>query len=186
MSYAIVEGELRGVRQVVSPNADERPDSKDISLLVIHNISLPPGEFGGKYVEQLFTNTLNPDEHPYFAGIANLRVSSHLFIDRQGKVVQFVNFNRRAWHAGESSWCERAVCNDYAIGIELEGTDYLSFTDEQYQALTELTLLIQQAYPNITSERIVGHSDIAPDRKTDPGLCFDWHRYLSALVPNQA
>jgi len=181
MPYAIVEGELHGVQQIISPNADSRPDPAPISLLVIHNISLPPGEFGGGYVERLFTNCLDPGEHPYFSEIAGLRVSSHLFIDRIGQVTQFVNLNDRAWHAGMSSWCEHQPCNDYSIGIELEGTDYLSFTDSQYDTLVSVTRSVQQSYPEITLERIVGHADIAPDRKTDPGLCFDWNRYLSAL-----
>jgi AmpD protein len=181
MSYAIVEGELHGVRQIVSPNSDCRPDSAAISLLVVHNISLPPGEFAGGHVERLFTNCLDPGEHPYFSEIADLKVSSHLFIDRVGQVTQFVNLNSRAWHAGKSSWCEQGTCNDYSIGIELEGTDYLSFTDSQYESLVSVTRSIQQFYPEITSERIVGHADIAPGRKTDPGLCFDWNRYLSAL-----
>lgn len=179
MSYAIVEGELRGVRQISSPNADSRPES--VSLLVIHNISLPPGEFGGGYVESLFTNSLNAEQHPYFSEISDLKVSSHLFIDRQGTVIQFVNLDRRAWHAGESSWCDKPTCNDYSIGIELEGTDYLSFTEAQYQTLVEVTQSILAYYPEIEIGRIVGHSDIAPGRKTDPGLCFDWNRYLSAL-----
>jgi N-acetyl-anhydromuramoyl-L-alanine amidase len=181
MSLSIRAGELQEVRQVASPNADERPDPRDISLLVIHNISLPPGEFGGDHVVQLFTNTLSETEHPYFAEIVPLRVSAHLFIDRAGSVTQFVNLNRRAWHAGESSWCERQCCNDYSVGIELEGTDYQGFTDEQYDSLIAVTGSIQQCFPAITMERIVGHSDIAPGRKTDPGLCFDWHHYLSSL-----
>ena len=181
MPFVIQAGELSGVRQSPSPNVDERPDPGDISLLVIHNISLPPGEFGGGDVERLFTNQLDAGAHPYFAAISHLRVASHLFIDRQGAIIQFANLERRAWHAGESSWCDRSGCNDYSIGIELEGTDFLAFTSNQYEVLTELTRAIVRSYPAITTERIVGHSDIAPGRKTDPGLCFDWHRYLSAL-----
>lgn len=186
MPYSITDGELLGACQIASPNADERPGAVTVSLMVVHNISLPPGEFGGGYVEHLFTNSLDPEEHPYFSDIAELKVSSHLFIDRSGQVTQFVNLNRRAWHAGESSWCDQKACNDYSIGIELEGTDYLSFTDAQYETLTSVTRLIQQAYPGITSDRIVGHSDIAPGRKTDPGLCFDWHRLLSSLDSSEA
>lgn len=181
MPFSINKGELDRARQIPSPNADDRPDSSDITLLVIHNISLPPDQFGGPYVEQLFTNTLDPKEHPYFSEIADLRVSSHLFIDREGGVTQFVNLDRRAWHAGESSWCGRSQCNDFSIGIELEGTDNLSFTDQQYEALAGVTRCLLQSYPKITQDRIVGHSDIAPGRKTDPGLCFGWHRYLSSL-----
>ncbi len=182
MKPCVIEnGILQGVRQIDSPNCDERPAGVPVDLLVVHNISLPPGEFGGSHVTALFTNTLDPEHHPYFRTIADLRVSSHLFIDRAGEITQFVNFNRRAWHAGQSSWCGREACNDYSIGIELEGTDYLAFTDAQYAALVAVSRALMQVFPALKSERIVGHEDIAPGRKTDPGLCFDWHRYLAAL-----
>lgn len=168
-------------RQIVSPNSDPRPEGVGPELLVIHNISLPPEEFGGGYIEQLFTNSLNPEEHPYFEEISDLRVSSHLLIDRAGEVIQFVSFDDRAWHAGESSWGGRPKCNDFSIGIELEGSDNQEFTEDQYHVLAETTRLIVNRYPNILSENIVGHSDIAPGRKTDPGPFFNWN-YFRALV----
>lgn len=166
---------------MLSPNYDARPQNTEVDLLVIHNISLPPEEFGGAYIEQLFTNSLNPDEHPYFAEIAHLRVSSHLLIKRNGGLTQFVNLLDRAWHAGESSWCGRDGCNDYSIGIELEGSDNQKFTEQQYQSLCALTEILLESFPKISAERIVGHSDIAPGRKTDPGPFFDWDRYRSNL-----
>ncbi len=185
MQLSIVDGELSGCTQIESPNSDQRANPQNISLLVIHGISLPPGEFGGPHVQQLFTNNLDKDAHPYFAKINDLRVSAHLFINRQGEIFQFVNFNRRAWHAGESSWCGQSSCNDYSLGIELEGTDYLAYTDAQYDSLAAASRAILQAYPDIDTDRIVGHSDIAPGRKTDPGMCFDWHRFLSSLESKQ-
>lgn len=181
MEYSIEDGRLLGVTQIHSPNQSERSAAEEINLLVIHNISLPPGEFGSEYVTQLFCNTLDPNHHPYFKEIAHLKVSSHLLIARDGRVVQFVPFNMKAWHAGESSFCGRSNCNDYSIGIELEGTDHLPFTDAQYEVLTGVTLALIQAYPCLILDRIVGHSDIAPGRKTDPGPCFDWVRYRSIL-----
>lgn len=177
-------GWLEGCQKVISPNFDQRPAHTEVDLLVIHNISLPPEEFGGGYIEQLFTNDLNPAEHPYFAEIADLRVSSHLLIDRAGKVTQFVSLFDRAWHAGESSWCERSSCNDYSIGIELEGSDHHSFSSEQYLALSKLTKVILRSFRKISQDRIVGHSDIAPGRKTDPGSHFDWQRYQQSLESN--
>lgn len=174
-------GWLVDCRKVISPNCDTRATHTEVDLLVIHNISLPPEEFGGGYIEQLFTNNLNPAEHPYFSEIADLRVSSHLLIDRAGKITQFVSLFDRAWHAGESTWCERSNCNDYSIGIELEGSDNQGFLDEQYMALSEITKVFLKAFPKITPDRIVGHSDIAPGRKTDPGPYFDWGRYKSSL-----
>lgn len=168
-------------RHIVSPNFDARPETVVPELLVIHNISLPPEEFGGGYIEQLFTNSLNPQEHPYFAEIAHLRVSSHLLIDRLGRVTQFVSLADRAWHAGESNWCGKTNCNDFSIGIELEGSDNQKFEEIQYECLAELTRLIQQHYPNIANNSIVGHSDIAPARKTDPGPYFDWQSYRKSL-----
>ncbi|UTM57718.1 1,6-anhydro-N-acetylmuramyl-L-alanine amidase AmpD [Photobacterium sp. CCB-ST2H9] len=172
---------LEQVRQVPSSHCDIREDEQDISLLVIHNISLPPGQFGGPYIEQLFTGTLDPAGHPYFAEIHQLRVSAHCLIRRDGEVVQFVPFNARAWHAGMSEFGGREKCNDFSIGIELEGTDTLPYTPEQYDALKALTQTLMQMYPAITRSRITGHEFIAPGRKTDPGLAFDWRRYKTAL-----
>jgi AmpD protein len=166
-------GWLSGIRHVISPNCDGRPDGETVRLVVIHNISLPPGEFGGPGVEQLFTNGLDPAEHPYYAAISDLRVSAHFFIRRDGEVIQFVPCGQRAWHAGASCWQGRERCNDFSIGIELEGTDEVPFTDRQYEALNELMALLVAAYP---IQGVAGHSDIAPGRKTDPGACFDWGR----------
>jgi AmpD protein len=163
-------------------NFDERPPHIRIDLLVIHNISLPPGEFGGPWIDDLFMNRLDPDAHPYFREIARLQVSSHLLIRRDGQLIQYVPLNRRAWHAGSSRFCGRERCNDFSIGIELEGSDEQRFTDAQYATLIHTTLAIQQLYPAITHERITGHSEIAVGRKTDPGPCFDWPRYLQALT----
>lgn len=172
---------LPGATPQPSPNADERPDGCPVDLLVIHNISLPPGKFGGDFVEDLFLNRLDPDAHPYFATIAGLRVSSHLFIRRDGRCTQFVALDRRAWHAGVSCFDGRERCNDFSIGIELEGSDDTAFTDPQYSRLAEMTQAIHRHYPAITSDRITGHSDIAPQRKTDPGPHFDWQRYRDSL-----
>ncbi len=174
-------GLLDAARQVSSPNCDERLAGGDIDLLVIHGISLPPAQFGGPYIEQLFTNRLDPAAHPYFADIAHLRVSAHLLIRRDGELVQFVPFNRRAWHAGVSSFCGRERCNDFSIGIELEGTDSTPYTAAQYAQLVAVTRALQQAYPAIVADHIVGHCDIAPGRKTDPGPAFDWAAYRDAL-----
>jgi len=164
-----------------SANWDERPGDAPVDLLVIHNISLPPGEFGGPWIDDLFMNRLDPQAHPYFQEIAGLRVSAHLLIRRDGRLIQYVPLDRRAWHAGESNFCGRERCNDYSIGIELEGSDDQPFTDAQYATLIRATQAIQQHFPQITGARITGHSDIAPGRKTDPGPCFDWPRYLAAL-----
>ncbi len=166
-------GWLAGVRRIESPNQDPRPAGEVVSLLVIHNISLPPGVFGGPGVAQLFTNRLNPDEHPYYADIAHLRVSAHFFIRRDGELIQFVACSARAWHAGVSRWQGRERCNDFSIGVELEGTDDLPFTDAQYLTLNRLVAVLRRAYP-ITA--LAGHDQIAPGRKTDPGACFDWSR----------
>ena len=168
------KGWLDNARIVPSPNCDERPGGEAPSLIVIHNISLPPGEFGGDAVEQLFTNCLDWDAHPYYQGIRGLEVSAHFLIRRNGEVVQFVPCTMRAWHAGASAWEGRERCNDFSIGIELEGTDDQPFDDRQYTALSELTRALKDTYP-ITG--IAGHADIAPGRKTDPGPCFDWTRY---------
>lgn len=165
-----------------SPNCSERPAGVPVDVLVIHNISLPPGEFGGGWIDALFTNQLDPAAHPYFSGIAHLRVSAHLLIDRHGQLTQYVPFNRKAWHAGQSCYDGREQCNDFSIGIELEGCDDREFTEAQYQALTRVTKQILAAYPKISPEAIVGHSDIAPGRKTDPGPCFDWVRYKEGVA----
>ncbi len=172
---------LPRVRRVASPNCDARPDPDDISLLVIHGISLPPGRFGGPWVEALFTNTLDPGADPAFASIATLRVSAHLFVRRDGRTVQFVPLRQRAWHAGVSIFEGRERCNDYSIGIELEGTDERAYTERQYRRLAVLCRQLIQRFPAITPNRVVGHSDIAPGRKTDPGPAFDWIRLRRAL-----
>lgn len=166
-------GWLAGARHVVSPNCDARPVGEAIRLVVIHNISLPPGEFGGPGVEQLFTNQLDPGEHPYYSAIKDLRVSAHFFIRRDGELVQFVPCGLRAWHAGVSCWQGRERCNDFSIGIELEGTDEMPFTDRQYEVLNALLAVLRSAY---AIAGVTGHSDIAPGRKTDPGAYFDWGR----------
>lgn len=167
-------GWLDTARRCPSPNCDERPGNEAPSLAVIHNISLPPGEFGGSAVEELFANRLDWDAHPYYQGIRGLKVSAHFFIRRDGELVQFVPCSLRAWHAGASQWQGRRQCNDFSIGIELEGTDETPFTDAQYETLARLTQALQAAYP---IAGIAGHSDIAPGRKTDPGPHFDWARY---------
>lgn len=171
-----------GARRVESPNLSDRPVGRAIDMLVIHNISLPPGEFGGPWIEKLFTNTLDPSAHPYFESIAQLKVSAHLLIDRAGKVTQFVPFDKKAWHAGQSNFAGEQNCNEFSIGIELEGCDDKVFTDQQYDVLAQLTRYLRDCYPAILPERIVGHSDIAPGRKTDPGPCFDWQRYRKACL----
>ena len=166
---------------IPSPNCNPRPDPEDISLIVIHGISLPPGEFGGPYIEQLFTNTLDTDNHDYFKGLKDLKVSSHLLIRRDGQVVQFVPFSQRAWHAGVSSYQGRDNCNDYSIGIELEGTDHVAYDQRQYQALIAVILAIFKTFPHTELNRIAGHCDIAPQRKTDPGPVFDWAKLSDGL-----
>ena len=165
---------LREARQVLSPHCDERPPGMLPELIVVHGISLPPGEFGGPWIEQLFTGGLDPGAHPYFTAIAAMRVSSHLLVRRNGEVVQFVPFGLRAWHAGPSSWQGRQACNDFSIGIEMEGTDDGAYEAAQYQTLAGLITALCQAYPTLARERVVGHSDIAPDRKSDPGPAFAW------------
>ncbi|MBD3670480.1 MAG: 1,6-anhydro-N-acetylmuramyl-L-alanine amidase AmpD [Gammaproteobacteria bacterium] len=177
----IASGLIRGARYIASPNCDDRPDPFEINLLVVHGISLPPNEFGGPWIEALFTNSLDPDAHPYFREIHELRVSSHLLIRRDGELLQFVPFNKRAWHAGVSNFCGRERCNDYSIGIELEGTDELPYEEAQYRRLAEVVETVQKAYPEITRDRIVGHSDIAPGRKTDPGPAFSWEHFAQLL-----
>jgi AmpD protein len=169
-------GLLRGARQIASPNFDSRPAGVETDLIVVHGISLPPGDFGGPWIDRLFTNTLPPHEHPYFAEVAPLRVSSHLVLDRDGEVTQYVRFTDRAWHAGKSAYKDREACNDYSVGVELEGTDTLPYAAAQYDALAEVVAALCAAYPRLSAQRLVGHSDIAPGRKTDPGPAFDWPR----------
>lgn len=172
------QGWLSGVRRVVSPNHDARPARTPIELLVIHNISLPPNEYGGDAIERFFTNTLDHAEHPYYGQLKGVRVSSHFLVRRDGQVIQFVPCNKRAWHAGVSTWRGRSRCNDFSIGIELEGSDFEPFTERQYAALERLTRRLRRTYPIVD---VVGHSDIAPERKTDPGPFFDWQRYAARL-----
>lgn len=178
-------GWFTGVTHCPSPNFNARPEGEAISLLVIHNISLPPACFGTGKVQQFFQNQLDPNEHPYFAGICQLTVSAHLFVERDGAVTQFVSLLDRAWHAGVSRFDGREGCNDFSIGIELEGTDDLPYSDAQYAALACLTQAIREVWPAIGSERIRGHDEIAPGRKTDPGPAFDWVRYRADLHPNE-
>ena len=180
-AYTIRNHRLVEATFVASPNADDRPSDSDIELLVIHNISLPPGEFGTGCVQKLFCNDLDCDTHPFFDGLRELRVSAHLLIERSGALYQFVEFDRRAWHAGQSCFRGRERCNDFSLGIELEGTDDQAFTERQYRALLGVTRALISEYPALNSGRIVGHSDIAPGRKTDPGPCFDWPRYRAGL-----
>ena len=174
------EHRLEGARICDSPNFSDRLN-EEISLLVIHNISLPPGQFGNNFVDQFFTNKLDPKKDPYFEEIYEMKVSSHLFIDREGLLTQFVPFDRAAWHAGVSEFKGRDNCNEFSIGIELEGTDDLEYPPNQYKTLIEATKALMEAYPNISADNIVGHQDIAPVRKTDPGEAFDWDLYKSSL-----
>lgn len=184
MDYSIDSGWLIPARHTPSPNHDERPAGCDIDLLVIHGISLPPGEFGGPWIDALFCNALDPAAHPYFREVAGLRVSAHVLIRRDGDVVQYVPFERRAWHAGLSCFAGRERCNDFSIGIELEGCDDQPYSDVQYTRLAAVTRALLAAYPALNAERIVGHSDIAPGRKTDPGPGFDWPRFRALLHVN--
>jgi N-acetyl-anhydromuramoyl-L-alanine amidase len=177
----IVDHQLVSARRVNSPNHSARPKGEEICLLVIHSISLPPGDYGGPHIDELFCNCLDGDAHEYFKEIAHLKVSSHILIRRDGEVIQYVPFDRKAWHAGASLFEGRVECNDFSIGIELEGTDEDQFTKAQYEQLKQLTLLIMELYPEINVDKIVGHSDIAPGRKTDPGPNFDWQRYRKDL-----
>ena len=167
-------GLMKGARFLASPNCDERPAGCAVDLLVIHHISLPPGEFGGPGIVDLFTNRLDPAAHPYYGAIAATKVSAHFLIRRDGELIQFVSCAKRAWHAGESSWKGRSRCNDFSIGVELEGTGEVPFTAAQYRRLAALTRALRARYP---IRDLVGHSDIAPGRKTDPGPLFDWARY---------
>ncbi|SDS63532.1 AmpD protein [Halopseudomonas litoralis] len=182
MQIDAANGWLNGIHLCPSAHFNARPDATDISLLVIHNISLPPGQFGTGCVHEFFSGTLDSTADAYFAEIADLRVSAHFLIERDGRITQFVSCLDRAWHAGQSSFAGRDDCNDYSLGIELEGTDEQSFTDLQYASLVTLTRTLQQAFPLISRSRITGHEHIAPGRKTDPGPCFDWARYLDQLT----
>lgn len=184
LAYSInpTSGLLQQARYIPSPHCDTRPTDVSLDMIVIHNISLPPAQFGGRAVEQFFCGELDSSAHPYFETIAALRVSSHLFIKRSGEIIQFVPFHLRAWHAGESSFAGRTRCNDFSVGIELEGTDDLPFEAKQYETLAGIIRALLLAYPHITPERIVGHSDIAPLRKTDPGPAFDWNHLKGMLA----
>ena len=167
-------GWIEGVRRVVSPNYDERPAGAELGLIVVHGISLPPGEFGNGWIDRFFCNELPGEAHPFFATICDVTVSSHVLIARDGGLTQYVPFDRRAWHAGRSEYCGRTACNDFSVGIELEGTDDLPYASEQYRALAQLIVALRRSYPSLAAAEIVGHSDIAPGRKTDPGPAFDW------------
>jgi N-acetyl-anhydromuramoyl-L-alanine amidase len=175
-------GLLTGVRQVLSPHCDERPAGVTADLIVLHGISLPPGEFGGPWIDRLFTGDLPAEAHPYFGAIAGGRVSAHALIRRAGAIVQYVPFGQRAWHAGVSSYEGRAACNDFSVGIELEGTDDIPYTDAQYEQLARLIQALLREYPTLGRERVVGHNEVAPGRKTDPGPVFDWERLRHLLV----
>lgn len=174
-------GWIDGARRIQSPNRDARPGGCQPELIVIHGISLPPGEFGGSCIDRFFANALAADEHPYFATICEMRVSAHALIDRSGELTQYVPFTERAWHAGQSSYRGRDACNDFSIGIELEGTDELPYTAAQYERLAQLVRALRGAYQTLRAADIVGHSDISPGRKTDPGPAFDW-QYFARLV----
>lgn len=176
-----ITGWCQGAQQCPSPNFNARPDGEVVSLLVIHNISLPPGQFGTRKVQAFFQNCLDACEHPYFASIAAMTVSAHFLIERDGSLFQFVSCHERAWHAGVSRFDGRENCNDFSIGIELEGTDSDPYSDRQYEVLAQLTRQIMSCYPAITPARIQGHCDIAPERKTDPGEAFDWARYFAGI-----
>lgn len=186
MHIRIEDGWASGVQACPSPHYNQRPPADSVSLLVIHNISLPPGQFGGGFVQQFFAGTLDPRAHPYFAEIASLRVSAHFLIERDGEITQFVSCRNRAWHAGASRYGGRSDCNDFSIGVELEGTDAEPYSDAQYTSLVLLTHALQNAYPDITRHRITGHEFIAPQRKTDPGPAFDWGRYFASLAVAQS
>lgn len=178
---SIINGWLSDVDKIKSPHYSSRDLDSPISLLVVHNISLPPGQFGGPYITDLFLGNLSPDDDPYFQEIHQLRVSAHCLIRRDGQLIQYVSFDDKAWHAGVSSFNGREKCNDFSIGIELEGTDSIPYTNIQYQQLVCLVKKLQEYYPLISHNHLVGHCDIAPGRKTDPGESFDWHYFKSLL-----
>lgn len=179
--FSISSGWVDQARRVNSPNFNARPVGVAVELLVIHGISLPPGEFGGPWIDELFLNQLNPQQHPYFAEIAGMKVSSHFLIRRDGELVQYVGCDQRAWHAGRSCWEGREECNDFAIGIELEGADQVAYADAQYATLNRLIEVLRTAYPQV-GDRIVGHEHVAPGRKTDPGPAFEWPRIKASLL----
>jgi len=183
LNYTVSPGAglIRPGTQCPSPNQDDRPAGMEPELIIIHSISLPPGKFGGPQVQELFTNCLDWDAHPYFNEIRDLKVSAHLLIRREGDLIQFVPLGRRAWHAGESSFRGRSCCNDYSIGIELEGDDETPYTDAQYSHLTAVITAIRECYPDITVRHIAGHCDVSPGRKSDPGSAFDWLRLYDGL-----
>lgn len=181
-AYCLDDGWLRGARACPSPNANARPDGVPVSLLVVHNISLPPGVFGGPYIDDLFCNRLDHDAHPYFDTLRGLQVSAHFLVRRDGEVVQYVPVGARAWHAGASSFGGRENCNDFSVGVELEGTDDVPYTDIQYRRLADIAAALVREFPAITAERIAGHADVAPGRKTDPGAAFDWPRFRTLLA----
>jgi len=185
MRVDLTTGLLDAARFQPSPNCDDRPAGLTPDLIIIHGISLPPGEFGGPWIDALFTNAIDPTAHPYFQTIAGLRVSAHLLIRRDGALVQYAPFHRRAWHAGESVYQGRCRCNDFSIGIELEGVDHLPYDDCQYVRLAAVIPALRRAYPAILPERLAGHADIAPGRKTDPGPAFDWAK-LRRLLEDRA
>ncbi len=175
------DGWIPAARQMHSPNSNPRPEGALVELIVIHNISLPPGNYGGGFIEALFTNQLDPHAHPYFQTLIGLQVSAHFLVRRTGELLQFVSTEDRAWHAGQSRWCGRENCNDFSLGIELEGTDDDLYTDAQYDQLKGLIEALWCCYPTLSPEAIVGHCDIAPGRKTDPGPAFDWQRLAKDL-----
>ena len=174
-------GLVTHTRQVLSPHFDARPAGVDPALIIVHGISLPPGEFGGPWIDRLFSGNLPPEVHPFFQGLKGWRVSAHALIGRDGAITQYVPFGARAWHAGRSHYQGREACNDFSIGIELEGTDEIAYTDAQYAALAALIAALLATYPTLSAEHVVGHSDVAPQRKTDPGASFEWPR-LRALA----
>ena len=174
-------GWLQSVEVFRSPNFDSRPDNTQIKLVVIHGISLPPGEYGGGHIQQFFCNNLDPQHHPYFESICSMTVSAHCLVERDGNIVQFVSFKDRAWHAGESEWRGEPACNNFSVGIELEGCDDEAYCEEQYVSLARIIAALRSTYPQITDDAITGHSDIAPARKTDPGPAFDWGKLAEYL-----
>lgn len=183
-SVTFSSGLLDAARQQPSPNCDARPAGMQPELIVVHGISLPPGEFGGPWIDRLFTNCLEPDAHPYFSEICGLRVSSHFLIRRDGELVQYVPVDQRAWHAGQSRFAGRERCNDFSVGIELEGQDDAPYSEEQYERLATLIVALRSTVPSLRRAPVVGHSDIAPGRKTDPGPAFDW-LLLARLMDRQ-
>jgi len=176
-----VLGQLSNATQISSPNCDDRPSDTPIKLLIIHNISLPPNEFGGPYIDQLFTNTLDIGADPFFEEIAHLKVSAHLLIRRDGTMTQYVPFHKRAWHAGVSNYKGEDTCNNFSIGIEMEGADHIEYDSKQYETLADVTAALLSTYPEMSIDNITGHCDVAPERKTDPGESFDWQRYKKRL-----